>query len=89
MAVDISNTIEIKADMLRCHRSQREWLLAQHGMDQYIHHMLEWAAHRGREIEVSYAEVFCQHLGHAYPQDNLLAQLLGDRCHLYHSLEGG
>jgi LmbE family N-acetylglucosaminyl deacetylase len=80
MYVDISSTIDLKADMLGRHRSQRDWLYAQHGMDQYIHHMRAWAAHRGHEIGVSYAEVFCQHLGHAYPQDNVLLELLGSLC---------
>ena len=76
--VNISSTIEIKAEMLGRHRSQREWLLAQHGMDQYILHMKELAAQRGREIGVEFTEVFHQHLGHAYPQDDILADLLGD-----------
>ena len=80
MWVDISAQIQVKENMLRCHRSQREWLLAQHGMDQYVNHMREWAAHRGQEIGVAYAEAFCQHIGHAYPQDNVLARLLGGLC---------
>jgi LmbE family N-acetylglucosaminyl deacetylase len=80
MYVDISTSIELKAEMLARHRSQREWLLAQHGMDQYIVHMREWAARRGAEAGVAYAEVFCQHLGHAYPQENVLCDLLGARC---------
>ena len=81
MYVDISRKIDVKAEMLGRHCSQRDWLLAQHGMDQYIIHMREWSAHRGAEIGVPYAEVFCQHLGHPYPQDNVLRTLLGSRCH--------
>lgn len=80
MYVDISSQIELKAEMLRRHRSQREWLLAQHGIDEYILHMRNWAAHRGAETGVAYAEAFCQHLGHAYPQDNVLQALLGSCC---------
>jgi LmbE family N-acetylglucosaminyl deacetylase len=80
MYVDISSEIDLKAEMLGRHRSQREWLLAQHGIDEYILHMRNWAAHRGAETGVAYAEVFCQHLGHAYPQDNVLLALLGSCC---------
>jgi LmbE family N-acetylglucosaminyl deacetylase len=81
MYVDVTEKMDLKAEMLGRHRSQREWLLAQHGMDQYINHMREWAAYRGSEAGVPYAEVFCQHLGHPYPQDNVLYALLGARCH--------
>lgn len=74
--VDISEVIETKAAMLKCHASQRDWLLQQHGMDHYVESMKHWSAQRGSEIGVAYAEGFRQHLGHAYPQDNLLAQVL-------------
>ncbi|MBI1764230.1 MAG: PIG-L family deacetylase [Acidobacteria bacterium] len=75
--VDISETIETKARMLACHTSQRTWLLRQHGMDQYLQAMRDWSAQRGAEAGVAYAEAFRQHLGHAYPQTNLLADVLG------------
>jgi LmbE family N-acetylglucosaminyl deacetylase len=74
--VDISDVIETKAAMLACHASQRDWLLQQHGMDHYVEAMKHWSAQRGSEIGVQYAEGFRQHLGHAYPQNNLLGQLL-------------
>jgi LmbE family N-acetylglucosaminyl deacetylase len=75
--VDISAVIETKARMLARHASQREWLLQQHGMDHYVNAMRDWSARRGGEAGVAYAEAFRQHLGHAYPQTNLLAELLG------------
>ena len=75
MAIDISGVIGLKADMLACHRSQREWLRAQHGMDEYIEAMKRWSAEVGRRAGVGYAEGFRQHLGHAYPQDNRLRDL--------------
>lgn len=75
--VDISETIETKARMLACHASQREWLLRQHGLDQYLQAMRDWSAQRGAAAGVAYAEAFRQHLGHAYPQTNLLAEVLG------------
>ena len=76
--VDVSAVIDAKAAMLASHASQREWLLKHHGMDQYLEAMRQWGARRGRACGVAYAEGFRQHLGHSYPQDNLLGQLLGE-----------
>ena len=75
--VDVSGVIETKAEMLSAHASQREWLRKHHGMDHYVEAMRAWGAERGRAAGVAYAEGFRQHLGHGYPQDNLLAALLG------------
>jgi LmbE family N-acetylglucosaminyl deacetylase len=75
--IDVSGVVEAKADMLAAHASQRDWLLKHHGMDQYIQSMRDWGAHRGRQAGVAYTEGFRQHLGHSYPQDNLLGRLLG------------
>ncbi len=75
--VDISGAMDVKEKMLACHASQREWLRAHHGVDQYIISMKQLSAQRGQQIGVKYAEGLRQHLGHAYPRDNLLGQLLG------------
>jgi LmbE family N-acetylglucosaminyl deacetylase len=75
--VNISGVIDRKAEMLAAHASQREWLLKHHGMDHYVGSMREWSARRGREAGVAFAEGFRQHLGHGYPQENLLGHLLG------------
>jgi LmbE family N-acetylglucosaminyl deacetylase len=77
LRIDISNVIETKAAMLTAHASQRNWLLKHHGMDHYVASMRDWSARRGREAEASFAEGFRQHLGHSYPQDDLLGRLLG------------
>lgn len=74
--IDISSVIDLKTDMLACHASQRDWLMKHHGMDEYTRAMRGWAAERGRQAGVAYAEGFRQHLGHSYPQDNLLEALL-------------
>jgi len=79
--VDISSVMETKSRMLRCHASQREWLLKQHGMDEYVQAMLAMGEKRAKPIGVRYAEGFRQHLGHGYPQDNLLAAELGELVH--------
>jgi LmbE family N-acetylglucosaminyl deacetylase len=79
LAIDISEVIGLKADMLACHKSQREWLRAQHGIDEYVESMKRWSAEVGRRVGVEYAEGFRQHKGHAYPQSDLLGELLGGR----------
>ena len=73
--VDVSSVIETKTQMLACHDSQRSWLRRQHGMDQYIEHLLDWARQRGNEAGFAYGEGFVQHLGHPYPQENKLPEL--------------
>jgi N-acetylglucosamine malate deacetylase 1 len=75
--VDVSSVFDLKRRMLACHASQRNWLLAQHGMDEYLDSQAAWSKSRGSEIGVDYAEGFRQYPGHPYPQDNLLLQLLG------------
>jgi LmbE family N-acetylglucosaminyl deacetylase len=75
--VDISHVMDIKTNMLSCHQSQREWLRQHHGMDEYILSMKRMSESRGKLAGVSYAEGFRQHLGHAFPQNNLLLEELG------------
>jgi LmbE family N-acetylglucosaminyl deacetylase len=75
--VDIGGQLEQKAAMLACHASQRAWLRAHHGTDEYIDAMRRHAASRGREAGLAAAEAFVQHRGHAYPKDDLLAELFG------------
>lgn len=76
--IDISQQIEWKTEMMACHASQREWLLKHHGMDSYLQALRDWSAHRGRDVGVAFAEGFRQHLGHSYPQGNVLGELLGE-----------
>jgi len=79
--VDITSAMEIKTDMLACHESQREWLRQHHGMDEYIHSMKRLAEDRGSIMGVKYAEGFRQHLGHAFPQNNLIRDVLSPWVH--------
>jgi LmbE family N-acetylglucosaminyl deacetylase len=74
--VDVTAAYDRKAAMLACHASQREWLRAHHGMDEYTDAMRRHAELRGKRIGAKYAEAFVQHRGHAYPRDDLLATLL-------------
>jgi LmbE family N-acetylglucosaminyl deacetylase len=74
--VDISSTIGNKEQMFLCHESQLNWLMSHHGVDDSIESLRLLSAKRGKMVGVPYAEGFRQHLGHAYPQDNILTQEL-------------
>jgi LmbE family N-acetylglucosaminyl deacetylase len=80
--VDISSTMAKKEQMLLCHESQRTWLMAHHGVDEYVESMRALSTMRGRMVGVQCAEGFRQHLGHAYPQDNILKRELNGLVHI-------
>ncbi|NLH43667.1 MAG: PIG-L family deacetylase [Planctomycetes bacterium] len=82
MVVDITGAMDTKEKMLCCHESQRDWLLKHHGMDEYVAMMKSFSADRGRLAGVSFGEGFRQHLGHAFPQDNILQKELGNLVHV-------
>lgn len=75
--IDVTDVLERKLEMLACHVSQREWLQAYHGIDEYLDSVRRHTSQRGTECNVPCAEVFVQHRGHAYPKTDLLDQLLG------------
>jgi LmbE family N-acetylglucosaminyl deacetylase len=75
--IDVSAAMKEKEEMLKCHASQREWLLEHHGIDEYVESMRRWSRTAGERIGVEYAEGFSQHRGHAYPQANYLIEILG------------
>ncbi|MEO2048353.1 MAG: PIG-L family deacetylase [Pirellulales bacterium] len=77
VCIDISKQIDDKIEMLARHASQREWLREHHGMDEYIEAMKRHSTMRGNLLNVPFAEAFVQHPGHAYPQSDLLRELLG------------
>lgn len=74
--IDVTETFELKMNMLACHESQRAWLRKQHGLDEYMEGAERWSAARGKEIGVAYGEAYVQHCGHPYPSSNLLRELL-------------
>ena len=76
--VDITEEMPLKEKMLACHESQRSWLKKHHKMDEYILAMKRFSAKRGAEVNLPYAEGYRQHLGHGYPQENLLQEVLGN-----------
>jgi len=77
--VDITGQMEKKIEMLACHSSQREWLRAHHGVDEYIDSMRRHSADRGKELGIPWAEAYVQHRGHPFPQTDILAELFGNR----------
>jgi LmbE family N-acetylglucosaminyl deacetylase len=80
--VDVTPAIELKERMLACHESQRAWLRAQHGEDEYLAWMRRVGAERARDFgqpRVRYAEGFRQHLGHGFPREDHLTAALGSR----------
>ncbi|MDX2033181.1 MAG: PIG-L family deacetylase [Blastocatellia bacterium] len=74
--IDITNTLQLKLEMLSRHRSQREWLRAHHGIDQYLEQTRAWSARYGEECGVLFAEGFRQHRGHGYPHEPVLQNAL-------------
>jgi len=81
LVVDVSDVEERKLSAVAKHSSQREWLRAQHGIDEYVEGTRQWGRDRGKLVNVDHAEGFRQHLGHAYPRENILAGALGERAH--------
>lgn len=79
--VDVSIVYETKRAMLACHASQRNWLLRQHGIDEYLDALEKHSRLRGAALGVTHAEGFRQYLGHPYPSDNLLLQLVEAKSH--------
>lgn len=78
IVVDVGAAMERKGEMLAFHASQRAWLREQHGEDDYILSMREWAKIRGRQAGVEFGEGFVQHRGHAFPKGCALREALGD-----------
>lgn len=75
-AINISEVMDEKLDMLACHVSQREWLRAIHGMDDYLNSTRDFVAKTGAKFGVEYAEGYRQRIGHPYPSDGYLQDLL-------------
>jgi len=74
---DITAILQRKEQMLACHESQQAWLRAQQDIPHPRNMMHEMAERAGQLAGFRWAEGFRQHLGQGFPQDNLLAKLLG------------
>jgi N-acetylglucosamine malate deacetylase 1 len=84
-AVDIGSTLERKEKLLACHESQRAWLKFQQAVPEVNEPLRLMATRAGELAGFRWAEGFRQHLGQGFPQDNLLAELLGDLVRPAHS----
>ena len=74
--IDISAVLNQKSEALAAHASQREWLRAHQGMDEYLDSMRRHATARGKLIGTPAAEGFIQHRSHGYPKNDLLGEVL-------------
>jgi N-acetylglucosamine malate deacetylase 1 len=83
--LDVGDLMDRRLELLACHESQRNWLRAHHGIDEYLDSMRRWNEELGRRAgeiagrPIRFAEAFRQHRGHAYPRKNPLADLFPDR----------
>ncbi|MCS7316533.1 MAG: PIG-L family deacetylase [Bryobacterales bacterium] len=75
--VNVESVFETKKRMLAEHRSQREWLMKHHGVDDYMILMEEWTRRAGSHAGIPLGEGFRRYKGHPYPQTPLLEELLG------------
>lgn len=90
MFVNIEEVIPDKKTMLRCHKSQKEWLDISQGNDAYLDDMVSRALYYGRMSKTyKYAEGWIRHnpLGFCGPDFNPLADALGDLCHINQAFE--
>ena len=74
--VNVASSFEEKKSMLAEHKSQRNWLLKHHGIDDYLGSMETWTREAGAVAGFEMAEGFRRYKGHAYPQTPLLEELL-------------
>lgn len=74
--IDVETVFEVRQRALLCHESQREWLRSYHGIDDYLSTNEGLAKQQGIHCGAKLAEGFRQHLGHGYPQENILAKEL-------------
>jgi len=83
LLVDVTEKIDIKAEMLRRHASQKEWLDVSQGKDAYLVSMREGCAQMGELAprKVPFGEGFRQHLhvGLSARDGDPLSEVLGSR----------
>ena len=81
--VDVTEKIDIKEQMLRCHATQKEWLDVSQGMDSYLAAMREGCERVGEMAprRMGYAEGFRQHMhaGFSARDADRLSEVLGDK----------
>lgn len=89
---DISGVMDLKRQMLACHRSQKEWLDTSQGLDSYLITMEEMSRDVGAMSgRFTFAEGWRRHLhlGFCGPQADPLTQALGDTIAVSQEYENG
>ncbi|MGD8237703.1 MAG: PIG-L family deacetylase [Armatimonadota bacterium] len=80
--VDVSDKIDLKEQMLRCHATQKEWLDVSQGMDSYLATMRRGCERVGEMAprRMGYAEGFRQHMhpGFSAEDADRLSEVLSD-----------
>lgn len=76
--IDVSSVMDTKEQMLKCHASQRDWLMNHNGWDAYTEVMKDWTQKQGKLIGRSWGECFIQHLSTGHPHDNILKKELAE-----------
>jgi len=72
--VNVTPEVEVKAEMLRCHESQKHWLDVSQGMDSYINSMREICGHLARMSGIpgcEFAEGFRRHSHLGFSADEI------------------
>lgn len=77
--VDITSVIEEKLHAFSAHESQLGFLKASQTGINAIEKTRRWAATRGQQARVEYAEGFCQQLLEEYPRHNILQDILKEK----------
>jgi hypothetical protein len=77
--VNIESSFPRKQRMLAQHRSQREWLAAHHGIDNYLEEMENRSRQRGALAGIEFGEGFRHYKGYTYPESSLLEDALGSQ----------
>ncbi len=67
--VDVTSVIDVKREMLGCHRSQIELMRHMFKMEDFFGYVLEGNRNYGKMAGVDYAEAYWQHLGGGFQKD--------------------
>jgi len=83
--VDVATEMETKKEMLRQHKSQKQWLDVSQGMDAYLDELVWRMEHYGKKSGAfTYAEGYIRHnpLGFCAADYNPLKEILGEKVAL-------
>jgi len=74
--IRIAKEYSRKIEMITCHASQAVWRREHHRLGDVVEAVERLAIDRGRLIGATLGEAFVQFIGHGYPSDDLLRNLL-------------